>query len=158
LENRKNINQCHWAGTWPNGQRTVTRGPARGLGIVAPTAHWRSWPTACTARPLARRAAREHPPERSLLSGRESRRGRWRRYHGGGGARLGAGASMAEGSPAGQVGGGGSSPELLADGKGGKTRRRRRSPMRWVLRWPLVSCVGVGKRWKFRRRCTRRKR
>jgi hypothetical protein len=84
--------------------------------------------------------------------------GRWRRYHGGGGARLGAGASMAEGSPAGQVGGGGSSPELLADGKGGKTRRRRRSPMRWVLRWPVVSCVGVGKRWKFRRRCTRRKR
>jgi hypothetical protein len=28
---------------------------------------------------------------------------------------------MAEGSPTGQVGGGSSSPELLADGKGGKT-------------------------------------
>jgi hypothetical protein len=34
---------------------------------------------------------------------------------------LGARASTAEGSPFGQVGGGSSSPELLADGKGGKT-------------------------------------
>jgi hypothetical protein len=39
----------------------------------------------------------------------------------GGGARLGARASTTKWSPAGQVGGGGSSPKLLADGKGGKT-------------------------------------
>jgi hypothetical protein len=65
---------------------------------------------------------------------------------------------MAEGSPAGQVGGGGSSLELLADGKGGKIGRRQRSPTRWVFRWPAVSCVRVGKRRKLRRRCTRGKR
>jgi hypothetical protein len=102
--------------------------------------------------------AREHAPERSPLSGRASRRGRHRLYHGGGGARLGARASTTEGSPTGQVGGGGNSPELLVDGKGGKTGRRRRSPTRWVLRWPTVSSVRVGMRRKRRRRYTWRKR
>jgi hypothetical protein len=66
-------------------------------------------------------AARERTPERSPLSGRASRRGRRWRYRGGGGAREGARAPTAERPPTGQVGGGGSSPELLADRKGGKT-------------------------------------
>jgi hypothetical protein len=73
---------------------------------------------ACTARPLARGAMRDHTPERSPLFRRTSRRGwRWR-YHGGGGARLGAQASTVEGSPTGQVGGGDSSAELLVNGRG----------------------------------------
>jgi hypothetical protein len=71
---------------------------------------------------------------------------------------LGARASTAEGSPAGLVGGGGSSLELLANVEGGKTGRRRRSPMRWLLRTLAVSYVGVGKRRKLRRRYTQRKR
>jgi hypothetical protein len=65
---------------------------------------------------------------------------------------------MAEGSPTRQVGEGGSSSELLADGKGGKPGRWRRSPMRWVLRWPAWSCIGVGRKRELRRRCTQRKR
>jgi hypothetical protein len=65
---------------------------------------------------------------------------------------------MVEGSPAGQVGGVGGSPELHADGKGGKIERRWRSLMRWVLWWLAVSCIGVGKRRKLKRRCTLRKR
>jgi hypothetical protein len=47
------------------------------------------------------------------------RRGRRRRYRGGGGAKEGARAPTAERPPAGHVGGGDSSPEFLADGKGG---------------------------------------
>jgi hypothetical protein len=30
--------------------------------------------------------------------------------------------------------------------------------MRWVLRWPVWSCVGVGRKRELRHRCTRRKR
>jgi hypothetical protein len=41
---------------------------------------------------------------------------------------------------------------------GGKTVWRRRSLMRWVLWWPAVSCIVVGKRRKLMRRCTQRKR
>jgi hypothetical protein len=72
--------------------------------------------------------------------------------------RWGARTSTAEGSPTRQVGEGGSSSELLADGKGGKPGRWRRSPMRWVLRWPAWSCIGVGRKRELRRRCTQRKR
>jgi hypothetical protein len=71
--------------------------------------------------PRLRGAARERTPERSPLSGRASWRGRRRRYCGEGGARGGTQASTAKRPPAGQVGGGGNSPELLDDGKGGKT-------------------------------------
>jgi hypothetical protein len=85
----------------------------------------RTWPTACRAGlglrgPRLRDAVYEGTPERSPLSGHASQRGRRRRYRGRGGARGGARASTAERPPVGQVGGGGSSPELLADGKGGK--------------------------------------
>jgi hypothetical protein len=87
-----------------------------GLGL-----HGARGPRLCRADLSLRVAARERTPEQSLLSGGASWHGWRRRYHGRGGARGGARAPMAERPPAGQVGGGGSSPELLADGKGGKT-------------------------------------
>jgi hypothetical protein len=97
---------------------TVARGPC--------PQHWlgpcaqRTWPMACQAclglrEPRLCGAARERSPR----SGRTSWRGRRRCYHGGGGAREGAQAPTVERPPAGHVDGGGSSPELLADGKGG---------------------------------------
>jgi hypothetical protein len=36
--------------------------------------------------------------------------------------------------------------------------RRRRSPMKWGLRWPAGSCIGVGRKRKLRCKCTCRKR
>jgi hypothetical protein len=68
-----------------------------------------------------RSAACERTPERSPLSWCTSRCGRWRCYCGGGGAKEGAQAPMVERPPAGHVGGGDSSPELLVDGKCRKT-------------------------------------
>jgi hypothetical protein len=71
--------------------------------------------------------------------------------------RWGARASMVEGPPVGQMGDGGSSPKLLADGKGGKIGTAT-SRTRWVLWWPVWSYVGVGRKRGLGCNYTRRKR
>jgi hypothetical protein len=47
---------------------------------------------------------------------------------------------------------------FLPTGRVEKPGRRRRSPMRWGLRWPAGSCVGVERERKLSLKCTRRKR
>jgi hypothetical protein len=47
---------------------------------------------------------------------------------------------------------------FLPMGRVEKPGRRWHSPMRWGLWWPAGSYVGVGRKRKLRRKCTRRKR
>jgi hypothetical protein len=89
----------HCSGQWPMRMQLARA-------QCAHAAHWRSRPKACVACPLARCAARVTAWLAAVLP--------WLRW--------GAQASTSEGSPVGQVGEGGSSPELLADAKGGKIR------------------------------------
>jgi hypothetical protein len=107
---------------WPS--CTVARGP-RPQHRLGPCAQC-TCPTTCRAGldlrgPRLHGVAHERTPERSPLSRHASRHGRWRRYCGGGGGKEGARAPTVERPPVGHVGGGDSSPELLVDGKSGKT-------------------------------------
>jgi hypothetical protein len=139
---------------------TVAHGPRpqRRLGPCAQ----RTRPTACRAGlglrgPRWRGAARVRTPERSPLSGRSSRRGWLWCYHGGGGAKDSARAPTAERPPAGHVGGGDSSPELLVDGKGGKTGTA--AAFSDEVGAPVAGgyCVRVERERKLRLKRTRRK-
>jgi hypothetical protein len=47
---------------------------------------------------------------------------------------------------------------FLPTGRVEKPGQQRRSPMRWGLRWPAGSYIGVGRKRKLRRKCTQRKR